>query len=233
MNAGERPIHNPEIERRSQIEGPEEFSLRAEYVITHYLKDHPESELRKMVEEGVITMERAYRTLMQQARDPKTGVQRPDLLPYVMEYEMYLRREKGQPFTIGVYDIDDFKRINTELDHTGGDAVLRRSAQIMAKSAREDDVTRWGGEEFVIGYSNASRAQALVPAERLRSSFEAELQHFRPNQQLITISGGLVEYDPERHPNWESILKEGSQAVLAAKAAGKNRILIAPQAAAA
>lgn len=224
MESG-RPREERENERRVQVESQAEFDLRAEYVILHYMADHPEWELTKMVKEGLISHERAYRTLLQQARDPKTDVQRPDVLPYVMDYEMMIRREDQQPLTIGVYDIDHFKLVNTELDHTGGDAVLRRGAEIMARSIRQDDVTRWGGEEFVIVYPNTRKDDAIIPAERLRNSFELELADVRPNGQPITISGGLVEYDPARHTKYEDLLKEGSQTVLAAKEAGRNRIL--------
>lgn len=222
-NEMEQP-HNPEIERRSHAEEPEDFTVRAEHILADYFSDHPESELRKMVEEKTISPERAYRTLIQLARDPKTNVQRPDILPYAMKYEMMLRREKGQSFTVGVYDIDDFKKINTELSHAGADKVLQSGAQLMARGVRGDDVTRWGGEEFVILYPNTPKQDALVPAERLRSSFEEELAGFRPDGQPVTLTGGLVEYDPDRHANWEDVLKDASRTVLAAKSAGKNRI---------
>lgn len=96
MDGHEPQPYNPEIERRAHPENEAELSLRAEHVIRHFLADNPKSELRKMVEEKLITFERAYNTLIQLARDPKTGVQRPDILPYVLQYEMMLGREKGQ-----------------------------------------------------------------------------------------------------------------------------------------
>lgn len=212
----------------------EQLSLRAEYVIRHYLADHPDSELRLMVKEGVIDYDRAYRTLTQLARDPKTGVQRPDIMPYVLQYEMMLQREVGQPFTVGFYDLDDFKKINTELDHTGADKVLAKAADLISHSVRQkdvlqlggEDVTRWGGEEFVVIYSNMSQDQARVPAERLREKFGTNLLGLRPNNAAVTLSGGIVEYDPARHKDWNDLLKDGSRMVQAAKTAGKNRITI-------
>lgn len=217
----------PTNERRIYQDRREAFTLRAAWVIRQYLRDHPESELRMMVSEGVINSERAYRTLIQQARDPKTEVQRPDVLPYVLDYEMRTSREQGRPLTVGMYDLDDFKQINSELDHTGGDRILRQAGQIMLGLVRGDDVTRWGGEEFVMVYPNTSVQQALIPAERLRQKFEQELVGLRPQNQFVTISGGLVAYDPNRHTDWQGLLQAGSQAVLLAKAQGKNRILVA------
>lgn len=236
-------MHNPEIERRSGQESGEALSIRAQHVLADYFLEHPDNELGKMLQEGVISPERAYKSLLQQARDPLTKMQRRDILPYVLKYEMWLAREKGQAFSIGFFDVDDFGRINKDFDHSTGDEVLKRSAQVILNSTRktddivapdsepsssepaEEEVARHGGEEFLVIYPGTTRENSMIPAEKLRESFSEQLRDAVPDHRPLTISGGVVEYDPERHATWEDILKEGSELVLAAKKAGKNRIV--------
>ncbi|MBI5466997.1 MAG: diguanylate cyclase, partial [Candidatus Kerfeldbacteria bacterium] len=128
-----RPELHEVPERRSRPESAEQLSLRAEHVVHAYLAAHPDYTLREEVEAGRLPIEKAYRIMKESARDPKTGVQRSDLLKYALEYEMYQTRETGEPVTVAVFDIDDFKRINTELTHVGADGVLKRVADIITE----------------------------------------------------------------------------------------------------
>jgi diguanylate cyclase (GGDEF)-like protein len=236
-------MKNPASERRAQskVNTASDLSRRAAHVIGAYFQAHPDNEIRKLYEEKAIDTARAYKLLLEQARDPLTGVQRRDILPHVLDYEMQVHRTAGAPFTVGFFDIDDFKRINTEFDHDIGDRVLKHGASVIAQSVRESDdliafnqpgqqldenIARHGGEEFLVIYPNTTRDNAFVPAERLRTSFAADMTGVVPDGRQLTLSGGLVEYDPQRHSSWEALLKEGSQTVLAAKAAGKNRIVV-------
>ncbi|MEK7637573.1 MAG: GGDEF domain-containing protein [Patescibacteria group bacterium] len=117
----------------------ERAGVRSQYVILEYLRTHPQSAWREEVESGRITIERAYDLMSELARDPKTGVLRADFLPYTLEYECLQSRESDEPLSIAVVDIDDFKHINSELDHTGADEVLQQVARIIAQEVRRSD----------------------------------------------------------------------------------------------
>lgn len=213
------------------------LSQRAEYVLTHYLADNPDTALQEDVNAGRTSLERAYRILKETgARDPKTGIHRSDLLHYAAEFEMRQARKTGHPTTVGVFDIDHFKTMNTELTHGGADEVLKRVAQIMSAAIRASDdvlpvdrhdehsVVRWGGEEFVLLFSGVDLNHARVAAERIRKKIETDLAGLRPNNAPVTVSGGLAGYDATLDTTPENWIRRADEQMFAAKAAGRNKI---------
>lgn len=226
------PIEARDI--RSDEQRRQHQALRAEHVIQSYLAAHPDDLLRRKVEQGSVSTTEAYQLLKDFARDPKTGVLRSDLLKYSLEYELYNSRATGDPITIAVFDVDDFKRINSELTHVGADEVLQRVVAIITKEVRQSDdvlpsgddeaVVRWGGEEFVVLFSGADRRAAFGAAERIRERITTELTDVRPQHLPVTVSGGLAEYDGESNGDWQDLLKQADSRLLAAKEQGKNRI---------
>ncbi|MDQ3811393.1 MAG: response regulator, partial [Chloroflexota bacterium] len=81
-----------------------------------------------------------------------------------------LSERHGQPVSLAVVDLDHFKRINDEYGHTVGDAVLRRTGELLYRAFRRDDVVgRWGGEEFVVGLYGMPLTAGI---ERLRQALE-------------------------------------------------------------
>ena len=77
---------------------------------------------------------------------------------------------KGEPFSIVLLDIDDFKQINDLYGHQTGDDALRLVAEALRKEVRGGDrVFRVGGEEFCAVLPGLSHADAFATAERLRA----------------------------------------------------------------
>lgn len=218
--------HHHDADRRRH------FTSRAQYVIHAYLADHPEKFLNEKVSSGVVSLPEAYHLLKEFARDPKTGVQRSDLLGYAISFEMENTRKSQQPFTVVVFDIDDFKRINEELGHVAADDVLKRVAEIMNHTIRKSDdvietthgesVVRWGGEEFVVILSGVDLKNALRVADRIRERIRTELSGLRPTELPITVSGGLAQFDPEKDKEWKQLLERADKELYAAKKAGKD-----------
>lgn len=242
---GERRERDPETERRI-----EHSRLRAEYIITHYIKNNSDKPLAKAFAQGKFTLEESYELLEEFARDPKTGVLRYDFMPYAMEYEaQYAREHEGEKLTIGLVDIDDFKTINDELLYQDADEVLPKVATIIAHEIRRsdesievindtaqqeeqpatDDVIRFGGEEFVVLFSSTTLAQARVATERIRKRIQDELQVVRPNGQPITVSIGLSSYDTTEREEWGATLMRANAALRDAKKEGKNRVYPVPE----
>lgn len=242
-------------ERRLHQSDPDELSLRDEHVVTGYLAKHRDSHLAKMVEQKKITKAESYAILTETARDPKTDVQRADLLEEILEFEMYQTRERARPMTVAILDIDDFKRINTELTHVGADEVLKKVAQTISASVRQRDdivrpadlsaassdaksddegaVIRWGGEEFVVVLSGANLAQGHDVVDRLRERISEELRGLRPDGQPVTVSAGLTEYSGLTTVNYQDILQQADVQLMAAKQGGKNVVYPRPEQAAA
>ncbi|GEM_PF-3360034 len=224
------------LERRAEDEISPEESHRDEFVVYGYMEKNPDDEFTRLVREKTIPMDRAYRLLMQMARDPETKVQRRDLLELVIDYERWVSREKNRPVSIIIFDIDHFKDINTELNHVGGDQVLVRVAETLQQGVRQSDdllphqstqgeaVTRWGGEEFAVVLPRVNLEQAQRVADRIRVRVENDLQNIRPGGQPVTVSAGVANYDRALHPDAKSFLEDADQQLFAAKNAGRNTV---------
>lgn len=126
-----------------------------------------------------------------------------------------------------VLDIDHFKQINDALGHLAGDAVLCRVARLLVRAVgSDDDVARWGGEEFVVVTKAASPEELLAYAERLRQAVEAERIEVTPGRH-VTASIGVAAWPlaaatVERH-DWAVTLGLADFALYRAKVSGRNR----------
>jgi len=157
--------------------------------------------------------------------DPLTGASsRVGMLTKLREQQS-LVAGKVEFTSIAMMDLDHFKRVNDGYGHITGDRVLVAVARhVMSKLRPRDFFFRWGGEEFLICAPNTAIDQARVTIERLREElavieFKAEQQQFN-----ITVSFGLTLLDPDV-PVEESIGR-ADKALLAAKAAGRNRTIV-------
>lgn len=130
------------------------------------------------------------------------------------------------PLSLILIDIDDFKLLNDTHGHAAGDEVLVSLASIMNDSARESDlIARYGGEEFVILMPNTDLAGALHLAEKVRMAVETTRLIIGDNLKPvdITISLGVALYSGNRR----EFFVEADRALYAAKAAGKNCVIVA------
>lgn len=250
---------NPDV-IESEVDEDREHAgmVRDEYVMSHYFIDHPDDALREDVENGTTPMKRAYRILKETGgRDPKTGVARADLLKYSLEYELVQSREQSRPTTIGIIDIDNFKKINDTLGHDNGDVVLQHVADIITKGVGPSDdallvqerreasnsvpvkrerrggaVVRWGGEEFIVILSGDSLEEGHRIVEKIRANVEQTPVTLTtpsgPVTVKVTVSGGVAEYQPGSALDQKSLIKTADNQVLAAKAAGRNRVFPEP-----
>jgi len=131
----------------------------------------------------------------------------------------------GEPLSLVLVDIDDFKRLNDRLGHAAGDELLQRIARVLAESVRDSDLlARYGGEEFAVVASGTDLAGAIVLAEKLRGevaavSFSLE-DSVRPVS--VTVSSGVAEYKGDR----KKLFQSADRALYRAKAEGKNRVRI-------
>jgi diguanylate cyclase (GGDEF)-like protein len=123
-------------------------------------------------------------------------------------------------------DIDKFKHINDNYGHQCGDTVIRELGAHIARSLRKyDHAGRYGGEEFFVILSNATKANTVAITERFRR--EIEETAFACAQQTfhITVSVGVSLYIPgEQRETW---IERTDQAMYRAKQAGRNRVVTA------
>jgi diguanylate cyclase (GGDEF)-like protein len=158
--------------------------------------------------------------------DDLTGLYNSRYFYRQLEAEIARANRYGDPFSLILFDIDDFKRLNDTYGHQAGDDVLCELAKILISVSRESDVVvRYGGEEFFIILPNTLMMDTFTFAERIRDRVEKAI--FLPNHAgeiKITLSGGVASF-PQSSPNVKSLLNAADNALYCAKASGKNKIL--------
>ena len=133
----------------------------------------------------------------------------------------------GRPVAAAMLDIDDFKAINDGWGHGVGDAVLREVATAMRDVLRPSDVlARVGGEEFAVVLPGVDMQAAQPLLERLREA-AASVPHPGAPERRITLSGGLAPLEGLGPAALESGLRSADAALYDAKAAGRNRVIVA------
>ncbi|WP_372980475.1 GGDEF domain-containing protein [Marinobacter sediminum] len=127
--------------------------------------------------------------------------------------------------TIGLLDIDLFKRINDGYGHKAGDRVLQLiSRELKAGLRTTDYVARYGGEEFVVLFPETGPDAALVAMEKLRQRISKLPFHFSGQPVTVTFSAGLAAF--RRGDSEEVVFERADRALYLAKDAGRNCINI-------
>lgn len=134
----------------------------------------------------------------------------------ISQYQRY-----KTPFSVIMYDIDNFKYINDTYGHSVGDDVLIEMSQLISSHIRKNDyIFRVGGEEFIILLTETQITNAKLVAEKIRSNVEKNLKTIQDKQ--ITISIGLTEVNNE--DTKESIYKRVDKLLYESKNNGRNTI---------
>ena len=134
----------------------------------------------------------------------------------------------GQPLTLLLFDLDNFKAFNDTYGHVEGDRVLSRLGQVVKGCLRQtDSAYRYGGEEFTILLPMTTSEDSVVTAERIRTEFKKENFSPTPSQEVhMTMSIGLAQYKP-----WEEMkafVHRVDQLMYQAKKNGKDRVCTEP-----
>lgn len=138
-------------------------------------------------------------------------------------------RKRGAPFTIGILDLDHFKRINDRFGHAAGDFVLKEFARIGRESIRGGDLLgRWGGEEFLILLPDTPLDVALTVVERVRAAASQIAGGPLPDDFNVTLSAGLATNETPG-ANLEEIITHADVALYDAKNRGRNMVLVAQE----
>jgi len=136
-------------------------------------------------------------------------------------------QREGWPVTVGLADIDWFKKVNDHYGHAAGDTVMQSIAQAIQNLVRGGDLFgRIGGDEFGLLMPRATAAQATAVAERIRAVL-ADTPIVLTTQEsiTITISIGLAQLDPEA--SLVDALAHADAALYKAKLMGRNKVVVA------
>ncbi len=170
--------------------------------------------------------------------DPLTGLYNRRYLPSVISMEalraVQIYREvkavtplPNQDLVIFVINLDKLSSINEQFGHGAGDAVLKRSAQILKNIGRETDwVIRMSGDSFVMLARSSSRKDAPTIAERIRSAMDNQKMPYEKTDIHWTCSIGFapLPFQPNdlEWMGWEKVLELTDACLCMAKDAGRN-----------
>jgi diguanylate cyclase (GGDEF)-like protein len=133
------------------------------------------------------------------------------------------------PLSLIMMDIDNFKSFNDRYGHLAGDEALRTTARTLRNSIRAIDVAaRYGGEEFTVILPQTTKQDAMIIAERFcreieRTNFYIDQSPSNPTR--LTVSLGLASC-PDDATQLDDLVKLADTALYAAKAQGKNRVVV-------
>lgn len=129
-------------------------------------------------------------------------------------------RDRGEPFSFIIVDLDNFKNINDTYGHDVGDKILKEASHIMLSRVRRTDaLARWGGEEFVLVCPGTTLEQASRAAENLRAELEGSLIY---EGASITASFGVASMTDT---DLDHLFKKADNALYKAKELGRNRVV--------
>lgn len=166
--------------------------------------------------------------------DDLTGLHNRKYLLERFDAEMSRAKRYNSTISCILFDIDFFKVVNDMYGYEWGDILLKKIADMLANLARKEDiVTRYGDEEFMVVLPDTSEENAFIFAERFRR--DVEKMTFIPDgedeKHPVRISGGIASYPQIEgaDENANTIIRYAEHALYNAKKRGKNKVLLFSQ----
>ena len=145
-----------------------------------------------------------------------------------LEHSWSLHKRYNRLYSLVIFDIDHFKKVNDTYGHQAGDVIIKLVAEIAQECARDSDcVGRYGGEEFTIILPHTDSEGARVFSERLRKKVEQQVVRYEEHEIRFTVSLGVAQISP-RYDSETAWLEAADQALYQSKHGGRNLVSVAP-----
>jgi diguanylate cyclase (GGDEF)-like protein len=163
--------------------------------------------------------------------DPLTGAYNREFLMQRLPQELETAAERDRALSIAMVDVDHFKAVNDQHGHATGDVVLAEIARRLRSAIRGGDVlVRYGGEEFLVVLPKADAGRAWEVGERMRARVcERSFEVGEPGggvALIVRVSVGVAQW--RARERMTALIERADAALYAAKAAGRNRVEVAP-----
>jgi diguanylate cyclase (GGDEF)-like protein len=154
--------------------------------------------------------------------DALTGLLNRHAIYPILNQELERSARYARPFSIILFDIDEFKAVNDTFGHLEGDKVLKELSKLVSGLLRKTDYAcRWGGEEFLLILPETDTAEAQILAERIRMKIE---DTFFTQVYNVTASFGVVAY--RTGLGLEALIECADKALYQAKNNGRNQVIV-------
>jgi diguanylate cyclase (GGDEF)-like protein len=164
---------------------------------------------------------------------PVTGLPNRPTFLMIGERELRRARREGLPLALLLFDVDNFRQINSRWGHAAGDHLLLDLCDLCRGFLREQDYAgRLGDGEFALLLVNQDSQAALIAAEGLRLAVTRLRGVHSHSDFALHISGGLTALAPE-DLSFDHLLQRAVRALHLAKSNGRNqiaRLLATPEA---
>ena len=172
--------------------------------------------------------DRLARLRLAASTDPLTSLANRAVLFDRIRLEIARARRSAHPVALAILDLDGFKGFNDRYGHVAGDRLLVAAAAAITQAIRDTDLAaRFGGDEFVVLLPEADATRAVACLERIRNGIART--RVSGTRDGTTVSAGIAVFDPNVRASVSvsAWLRQADAALYAAKAAGRDRVLVA------
>jgi diguanylate cyclase (GGDEF)-like protein len=129
-------------------------------------------------------------------------------------------------FAIAMLDADNLKSLNDAHGHFAGTDLIRHVARIIRENIRCTDITaRYGGDEFVIMFTESSKEDVRTVVERILTQMRESTFEFQGHRLGSTMSAGIASF-PEDGADVKTVMAMADEAMFVSKKQGKDRLTV-------
>jgi diguanylate cyclase (GGDEF)-like protein len=165
------------------------------------------------------------RIVMMANTDPLTNLINRRIMTTKIEHEKELVNKGGKPFSLVMVDVDNFKQINDVFGHDGGDFVLINLAHLIGLCLRKSDqVSRWGGDEFLVMLPETAGINGQMVAEKIKNRIAHTPFIYHEEDIPVTVTLGVSECD--FFTGVDGTIRKADQALYQGKHGGKDQVVL-------
>jgi diguanylate cyclase (GGDEF)-like protein len=178
------------------------------------------------LEKAQAELQQVNRQLYDRAtKDPLTGLFNRRKMIDLLEYERERSKRKKTSYSVIICDIDHFKKVNDSYGHDCGDLILQQVTEKVCEMIREQDqLARWGGEEFLLLLPETDEEGAHTLSEKVRKSIEDDSFSCPSAKIAITMTFGIAVAEKEEDP--DRCIKKADIALYNGKTGGRNQSVV-------
>ncbi|NNG01579.1 MAG: GGDEF domain-containing protein [Desulfobacteraceae bacterium] len=159
-------------------------------------------------------------------KDGLTGLNNHRQFQELMDKELSRSIRYKRPFSLILFDLDHFKKINDTYGHPAGDFVLKKVSRVLGEAIRASDTaSRYGGEEFAMILPETDLKGAAILCERVRKSIADQKMTTGDVDIRVTVSCGFTSYNTDFPKTTKAeLIAAADKALYNSKRSGRNRI---------
>jgi len=205
--------------------------VQGERISRHKLSDGDQVQLGPSAIFRYSVTDDHQKTLLEQlystsVTDALTGARNREYMDSLLVGELSYAKRHDHDLSLVLFDLDHFKKVNDTHGHPAGDSVLVGVADAVRSQLRvEDNLCRYGGEEFCVILRNIDLEGAAAMGERIRAVIEARTVEHEELRLKVTASVGCSSRSELEDPTPSGLIALADKRLYVAKEGGRNRVV--------